>query len=210
MFVTFEGSDGTGKTTQVNLLSNYLEQLGYAVVLTREPGGTQIGEQIRQVLSDFRNADMQKRTEILLFQASRAQLVEQVIRPQLEQGSLVLCDRYGDSTLAYQGYGYQSFDLEKLRGLVDFATGGLKPAITFLFDMDVDKGLQRRAQDGQINRLDKLDREIYQRVRKGYLEMAAAEPGRLVIIDANRPVDVVQEEIRAVLVKRLKGMTQGH
>ena len=156
MFITLEGPEGCGKSSQMPLLVEHLRQQGYDVLATREPGGTSISEQIRAVLSRLDNTEMHSRTEILLFQASRAQLVEQVIRPHLEKGGLVVCDRYADSTLAYQGFGRQH-DLEALRRLVNFATGGLKPDLTLLLDIDVEEGLRRKRNCGEWNRLDALD-----------------------------------------------------
>ena len=203
MFITFEGSEGSGKTTQLALLVEFLRQQGYELLTPREPGGTAIGEQVRAVLFDLKNAAMLAPTEVLLFQASRAQLVGEVIRPYLEQGGIVLCDRYADSTLAYQGYGRQ-LDLEQLRALIDFATGGLKPGLTLLLDLDVETGLQRRAQDGNRNRLDILDQEFYHRVRQGYLELAQREAQRWVVIDASLPMDEVQAHIRRVVLERLR------
>lgn len=203
MFITFEGSEGTGKTTQLAALVEYLRQQGYTVLTPREPGGTLIGEQVRAILFDLAHTNMLARTEVLLFQASRAQLVGEVIRPALERGELVLCDRYADSTLAYQGYGRQ-LDLQQLRALIDFATGGLKPDLTLLLDVPVEVGLQRRAQDGKRNRLDILDVAFYQRVRQGYLEMARLEPQRWVIIDAAQPYEQVQAEIRQIVMQRLR------
>lgn len=204
MFITFEGSDGCGKSTQIARLAEFLRQEGYPVLLTREPGGTPIGEQIRTILSDLKNTEMEKRTEILLFQAARAQHVEQLINPHLQQGGLVLCDRYADSTLAYQGYGYQLFDLEHLRALINFATGGLWPDLTLFLDVSVEEGLRRRANGGEWNRLDAYQLDFYQRVRAGYHTIAEAEPQRWVIIDAARsPVDV-QDEIRRVVIDHLR------
>jgi dTMP kinase len=203
MFITFEGSDGCGKSTQIARLAEFLRQEGYPVLLTREPGGTPIGEQIRTILSDLKNTEMEKRTEILLFQAARAQHVEQLITPHLQQGGLVLCDRYADSTLAYQGYGYQLFDLEHLRALINFATGGLWPDLTLLLDVSVEEGLRRRANGGEWNRLDAYQLDFYQRVRAGYHTMAEAEPQRWVIIDAARSPADVQDEIRRVVLDRL-------
>ena len=203
MFITFEGSDGSGKSSQIARLAEFLQMAGYPVLLTREPGGTPIGEQIRTVLSDLLNTDMQKRTEILLFQASRSQLVEQVIRPHLEKGGIVLSDRYADSTLAYQGYGYQ-MDLAQIRSIVDFATAGLKPDLTLLFDMDVEEGLRRRAKGGEWNRLDALEVAFYQRVRRGYLELAEAEPWRWVLINAASPFDEVADQVHQVVLHRLE------
>ncbi len=203
MFITFEGSDGSGKSTQIARLAEFLAQEGYPVLLTREPGGNVISEQIRTVIMDLKNTAMHPRTEILLLQAARAQLVEQVLRPRLEQGELVLCDRYGDSTLAYQGYGYQLFDLDTLRELIHFATGGLMPDLTLLLDLDVEEGLRRRAKGGEWNRLDALDLAFYRRVRQGYLEMAQAETQRWVIIDASQTPELVQEAIQSVVFARL-------
>ncbi len=194
-FITFEGPEGSGKTTQIALLAGYLRQQGYTVIQTREPGGTPIGDQIRAVLSDLANQAMQPRTEILLFQASRAQLVAEVIRPALERGEVVLCDRYADSTLAYQGYGH-GFDLDELRRLIHFATGGLQPDLTLLLDVDPEAGLRRRADAGNWNRLDAYDLAFHQRVRQGYLALAAAEPERWTVIDAARPPEQVQAAIR--------------
>lgn len=207
MFITFEGSDGTGKSSQIARLAEILQLAGYPVLLTREPGGTPIGEQIRSVLSDLGNTDMQKRTEILLFQASRSQLVEQVIRPHLDKGGIVLSDRYADSTLAYQGFGYQ-MDLAQIRSIVDFATGGLKPDLTLLFDMDVEEGLRRRAKGGEWNRLDALEVAFYQRVRRGYLELAEAEPLRWIVINATPSFDEVADQVHQVVIHRLEALRQ--
>jgi dTMP kinase len=146
---------------------------------------------------------MHPRSEILLFQASRAQLVEQVIRPHLEKGGVVVCDRYADSTIAYQGYGYQLVDLRVLREIVSFATGGLQPDLTLLLDLDVEEGLRRRLHGGEWNRLDAYELAFYQRVRQGYHEMARAEPDRWVMIDAGKPPDQVQAAIRSVIMQRL-------
>jgi dTMP kinase len=202
LFITFEGTEGSGKSSQIGALAEYLRQMGYNVLTTREPGGTPIGEQVRAVISNLDNTAMHPRTEILLFQASRAQLVEQVIRPHLSSGGLVLSDRYADSTLAYQGYGYQT-DLVKLKTLVDFATGGLKPDLTVFFDLDVEEGLRRRAKGGEWNRLDALDLGFYLRVREGYDRLMQADPGRWVIIDAAGTPEQVQAELRRVVGEKL-------
>lgn len=203
MFITFEGSEGCGKTTQITLLADFLRQQGYDVLTTREPGGTPIGEQIRSVLMSMKNEDMHARSEILLFQASRAQLVERVIRPHLAHGGIVLSDRYADSTLAYQGYG-RGVDLVQLRTLIDFATGGLKPDLTLLLDMDAQEGLRRRNKGGQINRLDALEIEFYQRVSHGFRLMVKQEPERWVKIDAARAPESVQIDVREAVTRRLK------
>ena len=196
------GPNGSGKTTQFKLLTQELTRHGLPILATREPGGTLIGDQIREVLLNLRNAEMQPRTEILLFQASRAQLVGQVIRPHLRQGGIVLCDRYADSTLAYQGYGHQ-VGLDLLRLVVEFATGGLKPDLTLLLDIDVEDGLSRRAGAGGWNRLDAYDVAFHQRVRQGYHELASQEPERWVTINAGQPPEMIQAAVREVIFERL-------
>ena len=202
MFITLEGPEGSGKTLQLSKLADYLRQCGFDVLTTREPGGTSISEQIRTVLHNLENKEMNPRTEILLFQASRAQLVEQVIRPHLEKGGVVVSDRYADSTLAYQGYGHQ-VDIESLRVLVTFATGGLKPDLTILLDVDVEIGLRRKELKGEWNRLDAYNLEFHQRVRQGYLQLVRAEPERWEIIDASQSPVQVQNEMRRVVTERL-------
>jgi len=204
MFITLEGPEGSGKTSQLASLADFLRRRDYTVLTTREPGGTQIGDQIRAVLSDLRNEEMHPRTELLLFQASRAQHVEQLILPHLRSGGIVLCDRYADSTLAYQGYGHQAFPLEQVRALIEFATGGLKPDLTLLLDVDAEAGLKRRAQGGDWNRLDAYKLEFHQRVRQGYLEMARQEPGRWVVIDAGRAFSEVQQDIQNTVLAALQ------
>jgi dTMP kinase len=203
MFITLEGPEGSGKTRQISLLADALIQHGYSILVTREPGGTPIGDQIRTVLFDLKNTDMRPRTEILLFQASRAQLVEQVIRPRLASGDIVLCDRYADSTLAYQGYGHQ-VDMDELESIVLFATGGLRPDLTLLLDVDIEVGLRRKLDASEWNRLDAYDLGFHRRVRQGYLEMAQAEPGRWVVIDAGQPPEAVLAAILKVVLGRLQ------
>ncbi len=202
MFITLEGPEGSGKTSQLPKLAEYLRQHSFDVLTTREPGGTSISEQIRTVLHNLENKEMNPRTEILLFQASRAQLVEQVIRPHLAKGGVVLSDRYSDSTLAYQGYGHQ-VDIEPLRVLVTFATGGLKPDLTLLLDVDVEAGLRRKELKGEWNRLDAYDLEFHQRVRRGYQNLVKEEPDRWVLIDASQEPAKVQEELRRVVAEKL-------
>jgi len=202
MFITLEGPEGSGKTSQLPKLAEYIHQRGFDILTTREPGGTSISEQIRTVLHNLENKEMNPRTEILLFQASRAQLVEQVIRPHLNKGGVVLSDRYADSTLAYQGYGHQ-IDIESLKVLVTFATGGLKPDLTILLDVDVETGLRRKELKGEWNRLDAYDLDFHQRVRRGYLNLVQAEPERWVVIDASQSPTKVQDEMRRVVAERL-------
>ncbi len=204
MFITLEGPEGSGKTSHVPALVEYLREKGYTVFPTREPGGTSIGEQIRQVIHDLKNVEMHPRAETLLYQAARAQIVEQVIRPRLAAREIVLSDRYADSTIAYQGYGHQQ-DLDQVRALVKYATGGLIPDLTILLDIDVEAGLKRKTQNGaEWNRLDAYTIEFHQRVRQGYLEMVRAEPKRWVLIDASPAWDVVQASLRQAILKRLK------
>lgn len=203
MFITLEGSEGSGKTSQLPALARLLKKSGYNVLTTREPGGTLIGDQIRVILSDQGNTAMSARAESLLFMAARAQLVADVVQPHLQTGGIVISDRYAESTLAYQGYGRQ-LDLQQLRVLLDFATYELKPDLILLLDIDVEEGLRRRMQGGDLNRLDILEVEFYQRVRRGYLEMAAADSQRWVIVDAQRSPDQVQADIGRIVLERLK------
>jgi dTMP kinase len=203
MFITLEGPEGSGKTSQLPPLVEYLREQGYDVFPTREPGGTSIGEQIREVIHDLKNVEMHPRTETLLYQAARAQIVEEVFKPRLAAGEIVISDRYYDSTIAYQGYGHQQ-DLEQVRALVRYATGGLVPDLTVLLDIDVEAGLRRKTQNGsEWNRLDAYTLEFHQRVRRGYLEMVKAEPRRWVIVDAGRDWRAVQQDLRRAVVERL-------
>jgi dTMP kinase len=202
MFITFEGPDGSGKTYQMALLNEYLKERGFLTLATREPGGTSIGDQIRAILNNLDNTSMHPRTEILLFQASRAQHVEQIILPHLKLGEIVLCDRFADSTLAYQGYGHR-VELNQLKFIVEFATGGLEPDLTLLLDLDVGEGLQRREKGGDWNRLDAYDLEFHQRVREGYFELMKSDPERWVKIDASQSPAAVQEDIRRAVKNRV-------
>ncbi len=198
-FITLEGPDGCGKTCQVKPLAEYLRIRGVDVITTREPGGTDISEQVRQVIMSMSNKGMHPRTEILLFQASRAQHVEQLIRPALDAGKVVICDRFTDSTLAYQGYGHQT-DLVFLRQLLDFTTGHLVPDLTLLLDLDVEEGLRRRMKGGgEWNRLDDYDLEFHRRVREGYHQLVKQEPDRWVTIDARSSIEDIQEQIRKTI-----------
>jgi len=203
LFITFEGPDGSGKTTQVKRLAEHLRDRGCDVLAVREPGGASISEQIRDVLHSLNNREMQPRTEILLYCAARAQLVGQLIRPHLQSGGVVICDRYADSTLAYQGYG-RGLDLPTLRMILDFAIGGLKPDITFYLDIDVEAGLRRKRVGGnEWNRMDDLAVEFHRRVRAGYLEMIAQEPRRWVVIDAARGPEAIAKEIWDIVEYRV-------
>lgn len=202
MFITLEGPEGSGKTSHVAPLVEYLRKKGYTVFPTREPGGTSIGEQIREVLHSLKNSEMHARTETLLYQAARAQFVEQVVRPRLMLGDIVLSDRYADSTLAYQGYGHQQ-DLEQVRALIRYATGGMVPDLTVLLDVDVEVGLKRKKNGVEWNRLDAYTVEFHQRVRNGYLEMVHQEPARWVVVDAGQEWQAVQAGLRKVILDRI-------
>ena len=206
MFITLEGPEGSGKTSQVPQLAKYLRDLGWDVLTTREPGGTDIGDQIRQVLVSMENKALHPRTEILLFLAARAQLVEQVIKPALAEGKVVLCDRYADSTLAYQGYGH-GLDLPALRSMLQFATDGLKPDLTILLDLPVEVGLSRKKKEDEWNRLDAYEVKFHERVREGYHILAGEEPARWKTIDASQPREVVQENLRAVVLLLLQNQS---
>ena len=204
MFITLEGPEGSGKTSHIPPLVEFLRGKGYTVFPTREPGGTSIGEQIRNILHDLKNTEMHPRTETLLYQAARAQIVEQVIQPRLAAGEIVISDRYYDSTIAYQGYGHQQ-NLEQVRGLVRYATGGLTPDLTILLDLDVEVGLRRKKQNqSEWNRMDDQTIQFYQRVRAGYLEMVNAEPGRWVVVNSEQKWDEVQAELKRVILEKLK------
>jgi dTMP kinase len=203
MFITLEGPEGSGKTSHIPYLVEYLREKGYQVFPTREPGGTSIGEQIREVIHDLKNAEMHPCTETLLYQAARAQIVEEVIRPRLQAGEIVLSDRYADSTIAYQGYGHQQ-NIEQVGALIKYATGGLIPDLTVLLDLDVEVGLKRKQKADEWNRLDAYTIEFHRRVRAGYLEMARQDPSRWVVIDAGKEWDGVQAELRRVIEKKLK------
>ncbi|HNY94095.1 MAG TPA: dTMP kinase [Flexilinea sp.] len=203
MFITFEGPDGSGKTTQVKRIGRKLIEKGFDIVYTREPGGTEISDQVREILMNMKNKQMCPRTEILLFCAARAQLVEEVIRPALQSGKIVISDRYADSTLAYQGYGH-GFEQETLKQLLNFATGNLWPDLTFLLDIPAEKGLRRRINNQEEwNRMDDYQLAFHERVRNGYHQLAAADPQRWEMIDADQSEEAVENEIMQRLARRL-------
>jgi dTMP kinase len=203
MFITLEGGDGSGKTTQFRLLQDWLRQQGRDVLALREPGGTAIGEAVRDVLLHHKaGAAMHANTELLLFCASRAQLVAERIKPHLAGGGIVLCDRFADSTLAYQGYG-RGLDLVMLRTILAFATQGLQPDLTLYFDVDPVIGLSRRASGGDVNRLDAEPSEFHTRVRRGYVMLADSDPNRWRVIDGNAAVSAVFERASQEIATRI-------
>lgn len=201
-FISIEGPDGSGKSTQARLLADHLKDQRHDVLFTREPGGTEIGDQIRQVLMALDNKRMSPQAEFLLFSASRAQLVRAVIQPHLARGGVVVCDRFYDSSLAYQGYGHQ-LDLDQLRLVTQFVTGGLVPDVTLLLDLPSEEGLNRRKEAGLWNRLDDYDLAFHERVREGYLELAKGTPERWVVIDATRSEVEIQGQMREAVLPRL-------
>jgi dTMP kinase len=204
LFITFEGPEGSGKTTQSRLLADWLRSQDADVLTTREPGGTRIGDAIRNLLLSPENTEMSPTAEILLFSAARAQHVAEVIAPHLAHGGIVLCDRFADSTLAYQGYG-RRLGLDALRGITAFATAGLTPDLTVCLDLPVGEGLRRKQSDGLVewNRMEREQLAFHERVRQGYLALAAAEPARWVVLDATRPVAEIQARVRAYVTARL-------
>ena len=202
-FIVFEGPEGAGKSVQADRLAAHLRLHGRAVVQTREPGGTAIGDEIRAVLLAMRSEPVMPETEVLLLAAGRAQHVREKIRPALERGDDVICDRYVDSTLAYQGGG-RGLPLETLLPIQRFATGGLTPDLRILLDLPVEEGLRRRFADPEsVNRIDQDDLAFHQRVRAAYCSLAAAEPDGWAVIDASRSIDEVAADVVASVRNRL-------
>jgi dTMP kinase len=203
-FITFEGTEGSGKSTQIEILARYLIRHGHKVVTTREPGGTAFGEQIRRVLLSVKNRRLDPRAELFLYLASRTQHLEEVILPALKKGKIILCDRFSDATVAYQGFG-RRLDMEIVRSAVAYAAKGLSPDLTLLLDLDVRLGLARVKDRGRSNRLDREQREFHQRVRMGYLRLARSEPGRIEIVKASRSPQDVARDIQKIVDRFLTG-----
>jgi len=205
--LTLEGPDGSGKSSQARVLADRLASGGFETVSTREPGGTALGEEVRQIVLHSVELAPAPTTDALLFNAARAQLIAEVIAPALARGAVVVCDRYADSTLAYQGYG-SGQSIEELRSLGRFATGGLVPDLTILFDLPVEVGLGRKA--AEANRFENnLNVEFHQRVRDGFLAIAAAEPDRFVVVDATRSPAELAREVLEIAKTRLAGRISG-
>lgn len=203
-FIVFEGPEGAGKSVQANRLAVHLRGSGRTVVQTREPGGTSIGDEIRSVLLRTRDEHVTPETEVLLLAAARAQHVREKILPALEHGVDVVCDRYVDSTLAYQGGG-RGLPLAALLPIQHYATGGLSPDLRILLDLPVEEGLRRRFADPEsVNRIDQADLAFHQRVRAAYHELAAADPGAWVVIDAARGIDAVEVDVVSSVRDRLE------
>jgi dTMP kinase len=208
--ITFEGGDGTGKSTQVHALKSYLGKTGRSCIVTREPGGTALGTSIRKVLLEVGEHAIASSTELFLYLADRSQHVHEIILPAIGAGKIVLCDRFTDSTLAYQGYG-RGLDLARLRQLNDMASGETRPDLTFLLDCPVEFGLARtalrRAQfatgAGQKDRFEREEIDFHQKIRAGFLELARAEPKRFHVIDASQPIEEVSAAIRRIMDQEL-------
>jgi dTMP kinase len=215
--ISFEGGDGSGKTTQVASLQTHLSRKGNSCISTREPGGTALGEILRRALLDVGEREISGAAELFLYLADRSEHVKEVIEPALAAGQLVLCDRFSDSTLAYQGYG-RGFDLSLLRSLNRVATAGIEPDLTLLLDLPVAVGLSRTRRrlrrDGSIggevagkpeDRFEREELEFHERVRKGFLALARSEPDRITVVDASLPVADVQRQIREIVDRELAG-----
>ena len=203
LFISLEGPDGSGKTTQIKLLAECFRAQGYRVVETREPGGTAISDKIRQIILDTANLEMTDRTEALLYAAQRAQHVEEKILPALERGEIVLTDRFADSTFVYQGLA-RRLKLEDIKQLTAFATNGLKPDLTLLLDINQECGEQRLSGRGKKDRLEMVDDSFSERVRAGYLELAANEPERFRTVNADRPIEAIQTDLRLLVGRFLQ------
>ena len=198
LFITFEGADGCGKSTQMKLLKEYLQNKGYEIVETREPGGKGLGERIRDILLNY-NGDVSNRCESFLFLADRAQNIDVIVKPAIQQGKIVLCDRHTDSSVAYQGYG-RGLDIDEINKLNTLATGGLKPDLTYVFDVDIETSMARVG--GEKDRMESAGTEFFNKVRNGYLELAKQEPNRIKVIDSTKPI----ENVFADVVKELESV----
>lgn len=204
MLISFEGGEGGGKTTQIVRIRERLTQAGYDVVALREPGGTAVGEQIREVVLSSKNTGISFTTEVLLFQAARAQIYREVVLPSLTAGKVVLMDRTRDSSVAYQGV-VRKFGKDLIEQLNNMSTQNTYPDLTFLLDVPEELGLERRAKDGGMDRLDMEAKDFHKQVRKAYLDLAKEDnSGRWVVIDARQPLEKVEQEIWATIEKRLE------
>jgi dTMP kinase len=193
VFITFEGPDGSGKTTQIRLLAEYLNAKGYPVVMTREPGGTKISEDIRTIILDPENKEMDDMTEALLYAAARAQHVAQLIKPSVEEGKIVLSDRFMDSSIAYQGYGRELGD--KIRIINEYAVAGMHPDLTFFLDLSAEAGISRANKRQKLDRLEQESIAFHKKVYEGYLELSKIYSDRYVIIDASRSIEEISKDI---------------
>jgi len=199
IFISFEGIEGSGKTIQARLLDEFLRKKGYTVVLTEEPGGTQIGLKIRELLLSVEHQEMTSVAELMLYNASRAQLIKEVILPTIKKGAIVITDRFNDSTVAYQGYG-RGIDLNLIDSIDRIVTAGLKPDITILLDLNVEVGLKRNRGIHKADRLELEDKAFHKKVRNGYLEIAGKEPERIKLIDASKSIEEIHGEIVSIVM----------
>jgi dTMP kinase len=197
-FITFEGSEGCGKSTQSKLLYGYLKDKGLDVVVMREPGGVKISEKIRKLLLDVNNDSISPVCEMLLYMAARAQVVDKLIKPALRKGKIVICDRFLDSTIAYQGFGL-GLDIKAIRFIGNIATQGIKPDLTIFLDLAVKKGLQHRKHS--LDRIEKRALSYHRRVRNGYFKLAASEPRRIKIAKVEKDLDLTQKRVRELVEK---------
>ena len=197
MFITFEGADGCGKTTQIKLIDEYLRSKGYKTLLTREPGSKGLGEKIREILLNY-NGEVSSRCESFLFLADRAQHVDCIIKPALQESTIVLCDRHTDSTVAYQGYG-RGLDIEEIKKLNALATGGLKPDLTIVFDVDIETSQARVGKNK--DRMESAGVEFFKRVRAGFLEIAKKEPGRVKVINSSDTIENIHKKVVELIGK---------
>ena len=197
LFITFEGPDGCGKTTQMKLLAEYFTKNGKEVVLTREPGGKGLGEKVREILLNY-DGEVSDRCESFLFLADRAQNIDIIVNPAVKAGKIVLCDRHIDSTVAYQGYG-RGLDIERINMLNNLATNGKKPDLTFVFDVDVETSMKRVGKEK--DRMESAGIDFHNRVRQGYLELAKQEPNRIKVIDATKSIEEIHDEVINILNK---------
>lgn len=202
-FITVEGPDGAGKTTQLQLLADRLTAEGYEIVMTREPGGTRIGNEIRSLILNPDFQEMNEMTEILLYAASRAQHVNELIRPALAAGKIVLCDRFIDASIAYQGYGL-GYAIEQVRSINQQATNHLTPDRTYLFDLTVSESKQRMMDRGALDRIEQRDDAFRQRVYDGFMTLAVQEPERIQLVDANQSIESLQTELCKDVLTYLK------
>ena len=197
LFITLEGGDGAGKSTQINNLERFFKEKGLVVVLTREPGGTSIGEELRRILLDSNNGEMDDVTEMLIFAASRAQHVRELILPAIERGEIVICDRFVDSSIAYQAYGRELGDMVEI--VNGYATDGLTPDITFWLDIDPVEGRKRASETGKLDRLETAKMDMHYRVQEGYGKITEKHPDRVKRIDASKSVEEVSADIELYL-----------
>lgn len=200
LFITFEGADGCGKSTQLNLLQKYLEEKGFETVVTREPGAKGLGEEIRKLLLHY-DGYISPRSEAFMFLADRAQHIDTIIKTAVNEGKIVLCDRHTDSTIAYQGYG-RGEDIEKLKYLNVLATDGFIPDLTLIYDVDIDTALKRRGDDR--DRMEQAGKDFQKKVQQGYKKIADSEPERVKIIDATESIDAVFENTKKIVEQLIK------